>query len=268
MNRQTIYKKWWIGTAIIVAIIAVLLILNLIGQPDRPEISSKNSPQASKEFRMMSPAEHISHSKKSIEMKNYVAAITHLDAIPKESPEYAEATILRNQINENQKKQAIENKIAADDRNLKEIDAKIIDMKTKLKKDYATADDVMIFLHYVTILEIIENRYKNGSSDSEKRLQATAAALLPKAQQALREVYASSVEDNLIKAGMNARVRAEGKGKETLRITYALMSHPLVYKLQQEIKIDEKAKDAGFSKLIYTNGFAGSSGSTWNVSLK
>jgi hypothetical protein len=64
------------------------------------------------------------------------------------------------------------------------------------------------------------------------------------------------------------RVKAIGGGNKTLRLTYALMSKPLVYKFQNEIKLDEQARDAGFSKLVFTKGFDSSLGQTWTINLK
>lgn len=45
------------------------------------------------------------------------------------------------------------------------------------------------------------------------------------------------------------------------------MSQPLVYKFQNEIKLDEQAEKLGFTKLVYTNGFESALGQTWTVDL-
>ncbi len=265
MNEKPIYKNWWFW---VIAIFVVSVIYNLIVQLEQQVVPSKPSPQVSEKLKIISSAEHLSNAKKSIEMKNFVAAKTNLDAITKDSPEFSEATILLNQVNEDQKRQALENKITSDDNTLKETETKINNLRIKLKKYYATADDVKDLIQDVTLLTIAENAYKIGKSDAEKRLHSKAATLLPKAQQTLREAYASSVEEIFMKTGINASVKAVGNGKKTLRITFALMSQPLVYKFQNEIKIDEQARDVGFSKLVYTNGFESSLGSTWTVNLK
>jgi hypothetical protein len=66
---------------------------------------------------------------------------------------------------------------------------------------------------------------------------------------------------------MDVKARALGKEKKQLRIVYALMSQPLVYKFQNEIKLNEQATKVGFSKLVYTNGFESRFGQTWTVDL-
>jgi hypothetical protein len=265
MNEKPIYKKWWVW---LIVIFVVSQMYRLIMPTERPAVPPHPSPQVSEKFKKMSPAEHLSTAKKSMELKNFGAAKTHLDAIPKESPEFAEVAILRHEATEKQKRQELEKKLTSDGRALKEMDNKLNDLRAKLNKYYATTDDVKGLMQDVTLLTIAKAAYETGKSDTEKRLHSKAAALLPKAQQTLREAYASSVEEIFIKTGMDAQVRAVGDGKKTLRITYALMSQPLIYKFQNEIKIDEQAKNVGFSKLVYTNGFESSLGKTWTVSLK
>jgi hypothetical protein len=266
MNEKPIYKKWWVW---VIAIFVLIQMCRLIAPNEEPALTSHPSPpQVSEKFKKMSPAEHLYNAKKSIELKNFVAARTHLDAIPKESPEFAGVEILRNEVVENQKRQGLENKLTSDDRTLKEMDKKLNKLRAKLNKYYATADDVKGLMQDVTLLTVAKAAYETGKSDTEKRLHAKSAALLPKAQLTLREAYASSIEEIFIKTGMDAQVKAVGDGKKTLRIRYALMSQPLIYKFQNEIKIDEQAKNVGFSKLVYTNGFESSLGKTWTVNLK
>jgi len=265
MNEKPMYKKWWVW---VIAIFVLIQMCRLIAPNEQPVTSPPSSPQVSEKFKKMSPAEHLSTAKKSIELKNFVATRAHLDAIPKESSEFAGVEILRNEVAEKQKRQGLENKLTSDDRTLKEMDKKLNKLRAKFNKYYATADDVKGLMQDVILLTVAKAAYETGKSDTEKRLHAKSAALLPKAQLTLREAYASSVEEIFIKTGMDAQVKAAGDGKKTLRITYALMSQPLIYKFQNEIKIDEQAKNVGFSKLIYTNGFESSLGKTWTVTLK
>jgi hypothetical protein len=254
-----------LGGSFIVALI-IMAIYGSFFEP--PNVSQPSTPQVSEKFKKMSPAEHLSAAKKSIELKNFAAVKTHLDEIPKESPEFAGAEILRNEVAEKQKRQGLENKLTSDDRALKEMDKKLNELRAKLNKYYATADDVKGLMQDVILLTVAKAAYETGKSDTEKRLHAKSEALLPKAQLILREAYASSIEEIFIKTGMDARVRASGEAKKTLRITYALMSQPLIYKFQNEIKIDDQAKNVGFSKLVYANGFESSLGKTWTVNLK
>ncbi len=266
MDEKPIYKKWWVW---VIAIFVFIKIYILITPNEQSTVTLPPSPpQVSEKFKKMSSAEHLSTAKKSIELKNYVDARTHLDAIPKESPEYAGVEKLKNEVAEKEKIQGFENKQTSDDRTLKEMDEKLNSLRAKFNKYYATADDVNGLMQDVTLLTVAKAAYKTGKSDTEKRLHAKSAALLPRAQLTLREAYASSIEEIFIKTGMDAQVKAVGDGKKTLRIKYALMSQPLIYKFQNEIKIDEQAKNVGFSKLVYTNGFESSLGKSWIVNLK
>jgi FKBP-type peptidyl-prolyl cis-trans isomerase len=63
------------------------------------------APNESSVYKKMSPAEQLSYAKNFLERKNYRAAINHLDAIPKESPLFAEVEMLRQEIIVKQKQQ-------------------------------------------------------------------------------------------------------------------------------------------------------------------
>jgi hypothetical protein len=108
---------------------------------------------------------------------------------------------------------------------------------------------------------------ENGKSKEEKALGQKAAALIPQVSQQAREMYASSLEEIFVKNGMDVQVSARGNSKKQLRISYALMSQPLVYKFQNDIKVSEQAAPLGFTKLVYTNGFESSLGKTWTIDL-
>ncbi len=91
--------------------------------------------------------------------------------------------------------------------------------------------------------------------------------MLPQVEQQSRELYASSLSEIFIKSGMDVEVSATGREKKRLRISYALMSQPLIYKFQNEIKIQSQAAPLGFTQIVYTNGFESSMGKTWTVEL-
>jgi hypothetical protein len=65
-----------------------------------------------------------------------------------------------------------------------------------------------------------------------------------------------------VKSGMDAKVSATGANKTRLR-----MSQPLIYKFQNDIKLDEQARQFGFTRLEDTNGFDSELGRTWTVDL-
>ncbi|APP86436.1 hypothetical protein BI317_22170 [Xanthomonas hortorum pv. gardneri] len=62
---------------------------------------------------------------------------------------------------------------------------------------------------------------------------------------------------------MDVKVTASGAKKDQLRLRYVLMSQPLVYKFQNEMKINDQARVFGFKKIIYSDGYD----ETWTVDL-
>jgi hypothetical protein len=78
--------------------------------------------------------------------------------------------------------------------------------------------------------------------------------------QQVRSLYASSLEQQFVKRGFDIEVSAKGTD---LRLKYALMSKPLVYKFANEWNLADMAANYGFTRLVYTNGFASSLGETW-----
>ena len=159
-------------------------------------------------------------------------------------------------------------KLTSDAEAIKQIEQRIKDNRERLKKYYATSEQVNKGTVDVLLLSVTKELYSKGKSKEEKELSQKAAKLLPQAKLQVRELYASSVEEIFVKNGMDVRVSATGKDKSQLRIIYALMSQPLVYKFQNEIMLDEQAKTFGFSTLVYTNGFESSLGKTWTINLK
>jgi hypothetical protein len=158
-------------------------------------------------------------------------------------------------------------RIDADSQIIKSAQEHVAANKESLKKYYASADQVKRASEDVFKLTAVKVAYEKGKTPEEKALSKKAAGVLQDVVQQSRELYASSIEESFIKSGMDARVKATGKSKEQLRITYSLMSKPLVYKLQNEVKIDEQAKVFGFTKIVLTNGFESSLGQTWTIDL-
>ena len=141
--------------------------------------------------------------------------------------------------------------------------------RESLKKYYATPEKVKQAKADILRLALVKVAYsENGTTKEEKALGRKAAALIPQVSQQAREMYTSSIEEIFIKNGMDVQVSARGADKKELRISYALMSQPLVYKFQNEIKISEQAAPLGFTKLVYTNGFESSLGKTWTIDLR
>jgi len=106
-----------------------------------------------------------------------------------------------------------------------------------------------------------------SKSPEDQKQAGEAKTLASQVAEQVREMYANTMEEAFVKNGIDAKVRAAGKGKERLTITYALMSQPLVYKFQNEMDVPTQAKRFGFSKVVYTNGFESSLGQSWTVDL-
>lgn len=161
------------------------------------------------------------------------------------------------------------NNIAIDIREVAAIEGRLKENAKSLKRYYGTTDQLGQATKDALHLIMMKVEYQNqGKSKEEKALGQKVAALLPLVSEQVREIYASSVEENFMKNGLDMKVRALGKEKKQLRITYALMSQPLVYKFQNEIKVNEQASKLGFTKLVYTNGFESELGNTWTIDLK
>ena len=160
------------------------------------------------------------------------------------------------------------NRIAEDTQAISQIEQRLKDNRESLKKYYSTPEKVKQAGLDIIQLTIAKVAYgESGKTKEEKALGQKAAALIPQVSQQAREMYASSIEEIFIKNGMDVQVSARGKDKKLLRISYALMSQPLVYKFQNEIKVSDQATPLGFTKLEYTNGFESSLGKTWTIDL-
>lgn len=158
-------------------------------------------------------------------------------------------------------------KIRNDDQILTNMEANRKRIQANLKKYYASSQDMIFLQANVLTLEVVKESYKNSSAVDGKKLYKKATTILPKMETTLRQVFASSLQEVFMKSGLNIHASVVGKTKQTLRLEYALMSDPFVYRLQNTENLDDKARDAGFKKMILTNGFGSSLGSTWTINL-
>lgn len=58
-------------------------------------------------------------------------------------------------------------------------------------------------------------------------------------------------------------VKVKGKNSDILEIKYVLMSRPLVYKLANDGKVYQTAKEWGFKKIVFSDGYD----SSWTYDL-
>lgn len=271
MAQKPYYKKWWVWAIVIVFLPAMCE--NMVHSPPKTQtptttntISTSPAP-VSEKFKSMSPAEHLTNAESALKSNNFNVTKMHLDAIPKEAEEFAKVADIRKQMDAAQNKYKKTSKITSDENSMINMEKKMNQIRIKLKTYYGTADDVRELNQNVTLLTIVKAAYTNSTEPSQKRIYSKVSALLPKMESTLRDTYASSIEEILVKNGMDIRVNAVGDGKKTLRLKYALMSRPLIYKFQNEVNLDSQAKAIGFKRVVYTNGFESDLGSTWTVKL-
>lgn len=150
---------------------------------------------------------------------------------------------------------------------LEQIEERLKTNADRLKRYYASPDQLRQATSDIVRLALIKASYGDAPEQEKKQLGQKASRLLPQVEQQSRELYASSLSEIFIKSGMDVEVSATGREKKRLRISYALMSQPLIYKFQNEIKIQSQAAPLGFTQIVYTNGFESSMGKTWTVEL-
>ena len=144
-----------------------------------------------------------------------------------------------------------------------EVESRLKENAEKLKKYYGTADQVKEATANLIKLAVVKGLYEDSKVKEEKNLSSRADLLIAKVSQQQRMLYASTAEEIFVRNGMDVKVTASGAKKDQLRLKYVLMSQPLVYKFQNEMKINDQARVFGFKKIIYSDGYD----ETWTVDL-
>ena len=146
---------------------------------------------------------------------------------------------------------------------LAEIETRLNEYQKKLK-GYYPEDDMLKTLSEDTVkLVILEVGYVKPENETQKKTLSKAKSLRPRVEALRRDVYAKTLERAMLDKGFNTEVQAKSANKQVLEYKYALMSKALVYKLSNEGRTLESAKNAGFTKLIFTDGF----NSSWTYDL-
>jgi len=70
-----------------------------------------------------------------------------------------------------------------------------------------------------------------------------------------RSEFASKVERNFLEQGMSVTVSVSGKRNQTLTYQYALVTKAFVFKVANDTDFLERCKTAGFSTVIFTDGY-------------
>lgn len=146
---------------------------------------------------------------------------------------------------------------------LNDIQSRLKENDKSLKRYYGTTDQVKEATNDLVKLALIQVLYGKPTDNEQKAILSQANALAKAVSQQQRVLYASSAEQIFVKNGMDVKVSALGANKARLQLKYVLMSKPLVYKFQNEMKLDEQARFFSFKKIIYTDGYD----STWTVDL-
>lgn len=146
---------------------------------------------------------------------------------------------------------------------VKEIESRYQQNRENLKKYYGTADQVKQATDDLIKLAVIEGAYEKSKVMDERKLSQKANLLITKVSRQERVLYASTLEEIFVKNGMDVTVRAYGVNKDRLSLKYALMSKPMIYQFQNQMKLNEQARTFSFKKIIYTDGYD----STWTVNL-
>ncbi len=146
---------------------------------------------------------------------------------------------------------------------LVEIENRLGEYQKKLKGYYPDDDMLKTLSEDVLKLVILETGYAKPENETQKKTLLKAKSLRPKVEILRRDVYAKTLERAMLDKGFNTEVKAKGANKQVLEYKYALMSKALVYKLANEGRTLESAKNVDFKKLIFTDGF----NSSWTYDL-
>jgi hypothetical protein len=145
--------------------------------------------------------------------------------------------------------------LAESQKTVSEIETRLNDNAKYLKEYYGTSDQVKKASDDLLRLLKVQILFKKSQKKDEKEIGNRAFKLIPKVSLQRRTLYASFMEETFVKSGIDAKVSAKGPKEDQLQIKYALMSKPLVYKFQNEMPIEEQAKELGYTKVIYTDGY-------------
>jgi len=74
-----------------------------------------------------------------------------------------------------------------------------------------------------------------------------------KSQIAARQDYVRVLEGSLLSKGLDAHVTLAGQAKDTLRISWAAMSRPVVYNMINSEGTQKEIPSLGFKKIIFTD---------------
>lgn len=130
--------------------------------------------------------------------------------------------------------------------------------KAPSAKQTVTVDEARAIEEKLNAFVRADSTNKRAGDEAQALRMIQAELLRPAVQQAMtstRKAYARLMEENFLRKGMDATVTAEGPQATTLRVRYILISRPLIFKLQEDGSFVSGVRDAGFTKLIMTDGY-------------
>ena len=97
----------------------------------------------------------------------------------------------------------------------------------------------------------------------EAELTRRERAIEQMARMAARQIVVAQMEQRMLSQGHDFEFTLGGQDKTTLTIRYVLMSRPLVYQLTNESDFLSNMRNAGFRRVIFTDGY----NSSWTYDL-
>ena len=92
------------------------------------------------------------------------------------------------------------------------------------------------------------------AATSSSTTSATAGVVTPFPSKANRVLLAEDMEESLLKAGRDVRVKAQGKDGRILTVKWSLMGAQFVYKFTADDRLIKKLQKVGFSHIHFDNG--------------
>lgn len=100
--------------------------------------------------------------------------------------------------------------------------------------------------------------------EKEEQIEREKSNSIPAATPSQRIGFAQAYENLLLSRGMDATVKAVGDNRATLKITHVLINRAIAYQMINDSDNKFKWSGAGFSTIIFEDGYGGE----WSYSLK
>lgn len=106
--------------------------------------------------------------------------------------------------------------------------------------------------------------YRRTEPEKPEPLSPQMQAAADRAMQDRRVLYAQSLEQKFLSQGIDLTVKATGKRKDTLRISWEMSTRPFVFNLLRSSALCQEAPNMGFNTVLFTDGeFIGATRLEW-----